>query len=91
MLKDRLLIELVLLDDYSKNKSELIKYSIINDNLLTINVKLLIKEKEYEFNCIYPRFFPNQPIIIKKITEFKTSHCYLNGSMCLKWGIDNWN
>lgn len=91
MLKDRLLIELVLLDDYSKNKSELIKYSIINDNPLTINVKLLIKEKEYEFNCIYPRFFPNQPIIIKKITEFKTSHCYLNGSMCLKWGIDNWN
>lgn len=91
MLKDRLLIELFHLDEYSKSKSEVIDYSVVDDNPLSINVKLLIKENEYEFLCSFPRFFPNQPIIIKKITDFKTSHCYLNGSMCLKWGIDNWN
>lgn len=91
MLRDRLLIELAQLDEYSKEKSEFIGYFITDDNPLTINVKLLIKEHEYEFICIYPIFFPTQPIIIKKITDFKTSHCYLNGSMCLKWGSDNWN
>lgn len=91
MLKDRLLIELAQLDEYSKERSEFIGYFIVDDNPLSINVKFIIKENEYEFICIYPRFFPNQPIIIKKITDFKTSHCYLNGSMCLKWGIDNWN
>lgn len=91
MLKDRLLVEIVQLDNYLKNRQELIEYSIFDDNPLTIRIKLLIKEHEYEFISVFPRFFPNQPIIIKKITEFKTSHCYKNGSMCLKWGMDNWN
>ncbi|MCM1197028.1 MAG: ThiF family adenylyltransferase [Roseburia sp.] len=91
MLSPRLLCELGLLDEYSQNKEFFSSFSIIKDELLKVNFKIVVHGIEYEFLAIFPKYFPYQPIIIDKITDFKTGHSYKNGSMCLKWGVDNWD
>ncbi len=91
MLSSRLLCELGLLEEYSRNKEYFSSFSIIKEELLKVKYKIVVHEIEYEFLATFPKYFPYQPIIIDKITDFWTSHSYLNGSMCLKWGRDNWD
>lgn len=91
MLNDRLLYELALLDDYKKNHEYFRKYKIIDDDVLKIDFRMVVKNHAYDFYAIFNRYFPNQPIQIIAKTEFFTPHKYKNGAMCLKWGQDNWN
>lgn len=92
MLNKRFLYEIGLVEDFhKKNPNKLPNFIIENLDPLTIKIVLMIRGFEYIFNVIYPKLFPYQPIIVIKITSFRTPHSYKNNSMCLKYGIDNWN
>lgn len=91
MLENRLLYELHLLNDFKKTHDYLPVFCIVSDDPLSIAFSISVKGNEYIFNAVFNKYFPKQPIVIKKITKFKTSHCYKDGTMCLKWGQDNWD
>jgi len=91
MLTDRLFFELGLLARLKGEEPSIKNLSICMSNPLTLRIDLLIQGYEYEFEIIYPRYFPFQPIVIKALTQFQTSHIYRDNSMCLKWGNDNWH
>lgn len=91
MLNDRLLCEIALVEEFKNNHDYLLRFMFKNNQEFEIEFTLKIHEYEYSFLAIFPHFFPYQPIIINKITDFKTEHSYKNGSMCLKWGNDNWD
>jgi hypothetical protein len=92
MLKDRLFYELGLLVNYQLSHNEIARILIKEVNPLTIEIDLLIKNNTYHFDVIFPQYFPYQPIIVKSLEKIKLSkHQYNDNSMCLKWGIDNWN
>jgi tRNA A37 threonylcarbamoyladenosine dehydratase len=58
---------------------------------LVVTFTLNIHDFNYKFIMTYPTYFPFQPIQIKSLTNFYTTHQYKDGTMCLKWGIDNWS
>ena len=91
MLEDRLLYELHLLNEFKESHDYLLDYDIVSDDPLSVIFSILVKGNRYSFLAIFNKYFPKQPIVILKITEFKTCHCYRNGTMCLKWGQDNWD
>lgn len=90
MLDDRLLCELALLEEYRNSHSFLREYKIIDDDVLKIEFRLVVKHRSYSFLAIFNRYFPSQPIQIIAKTDFFTLHRYKNGAMCLKYGQDNW-
>lgn len=92
MLSDRLFYEIGLFSKLKENNEEISELRIINDNPLSFSLVLHIKNFDYHFEVIFPRFFPFQPIIVKNMEERRLSkHEYNDKTMCLKWGIDNWN
>lgn len=91
MLKDRFLYELGLLVQLKEKHNCILDLKPTKDMPLTVYIKLHIKDFDYEFNIVYPEYYPFQPMIINAITDFNTSHIYNSGDMCLKWGIDNWH
>lgn len=92
MLSERLFYEIGLFITLKKNNLSLKDLEIICDDPLTFKLLLNIKEHNYNFEVIFPRFFPFQPIIVKNKEEKRLSkHEYNDKTMCLKWGIDNWN
>lgn len=91
MLNDRLLCELALLKQFKDQHEYLREYRILDDDVLTIAFRLVVRHRAYDFKAIFNRYFPNQPIEIIAKTVFPTTHKYRNGAMCLKWGQDNWN
>jgi len=90
-LNPRLLFEIGLLSELKVASENFTSYRIKFKESLSINFTLTIHQIPYHFVMQYPRYFPYQPIQIKAITVFKTSHQYKDGTMCLKWGIDNWS
>ncbi len=92
MLNDRLFYELGLLVKYQLAHKEISKVSISSSDPLSFKLNLFIKENTYHFEIVFPRYFPFQPIIVKSLeTKRLSKHQYTDGSMCLKWGIDNWH
>lgn len=91
MLKERFLYELGLLVKLKEKHACIKEYYIKTEDPLTIFIKLFIHEHEYDFNIIFPEYYPFQPMIIYAVTQFNTPHIYSDNSMCLKWGIDNWH
>ena len=91
MLDNRLLYELHLLHSFKINHEYLTDFFIESDDPLSIRFSLYVKEHSYDFLAVFYKYFPKQPIVIKKMTSFKSGHCYKNGTMCLKWGQDNWD
>jgi tRNA A37 threonylcarbamoyladenosine dehydratase/ubiquitin-protein ligase len=91
MLSSRLLFEIGLLTELQKHNPSFKKFSIKKKSPLLIGITLKIKDNEYLFDLVFPNYYPYQPLIIKAKTNFKTSHQYTDGTMCLKWGVDNWS
>lgn len=91
MLSNRLLYELFSVEKFKKIEEYLSYYEIVNEEPLSILFSINVHSFTYEFIAEYPKYFPHQPIIIYRKTDFKTGHCYKNGAMCLKWGNDNWD
>ena len=91
MHKERLFSELALIEELKHTDERFKSYKITHKDPLKIEFRLFIKGYEYIFCAIYPKLFPYQVIIVKKITDFFTGHCYGDGAMCLKWGNDNWS
>lgn len=92
MLNDRLFYELGLLVKYQLSHKEISKVSISSSDPLSFKLDLMIKDNTYHFEIVFPRYFPFQPIIVKSLeTKRLSKHQYNDGSMCLKWGIDNWH
>lgn len=92
MLNDRLFYEIGLLVKYHLSHKEISNVSISSSDPLSFKLDLLIKDHTYHFEIVFPRYFPFQPIIVKSLeTKRLSKHQYTDGSMCLKWGIDNWH
>ena len=92
MLKKRILEEIGQFLKLKDDRKEITELEMINDDPVTFHFTLLIKEHYYKFELILCAYFPYQPIIIKSLEEKRLSkHQYNDGTMCLKWGIDNWH
>ncbi len=92
MLSERLYYEIGLFVTLQKNNQALKELEIIEHDPLTFKLTLNIKTFDYHFEVVFPRFFPFQPIIINnKEPKRLSKHEYNDKTMCLKWGIDNWN
>lgn len=92
MLSDRIFYEFGLLAKHKDKQKEITHLKMVSDDPVTFELNLLIKTHTYHFLIIFPRYFPNQPIIIKSLEQRRISkHQYNDKTMCLKWGIDNWH
>ena len=91
MLNNRLFCEIALLKQFKEKHSYLSKYEILEDDPLKISFSLLVHDYTYDFTASFNRYFPNIPIQIEANTVFRTPHKYEGGTMCLKWGQDNWS
>ena len=49
--------------------------------------------RDYPLEFIYPNLFPHVPPIVRPQDKIvlRSGHQYLNGSLCLEWGPDNWH
>ncbi|HHX70091.1 MAG TPA: hypothetical protein GX708_18835 [Gallicola sp.] len=92
MLKDRFLQEIGIFLKLKDEREEITELEMINDDPVTFKFTLCIKNNNYHFELLLCSYFPFQPIIIKSLdTNWRSKHQYKDGSMCLKWGVDNWN
>lgn len=50
-------------------------------------------EHDYSVRLIYPNFFPDLPPEVRPIEPGQgwSAHQYVNGTLCLEWGPDNWD
>ena len=92
MLKDRFLQEIGIFLKLKDEREEITKLEMINDDPVTFKFNLFIKGNNYPFELMLCNYFPYQPIIIKSLdNNWHSIHQYSDGSMCLKWGVDNWH
>ncbi|MCU4764636.1 ThiF family adenylyltransferase [Bacillus cereus] len=65
----------------------------ISGNELAVQVKIEAHGHIYELEMGYPPLFPYSPPGVKSIEKEKwwTEHQYVNGTLCLEWGPDNWH
>jgi len=92
MPKDRFFHEIGLFLKLKKEKSEISKLELISTDPLKFKLTLEVKKQPYFFEVGFPQYFPFQPIIFNSLEDRRISpHQYQDGSMCLKWGIDNWH
>ena len=49
--------------------------------------------RDYPLEFIYPNLFPHVPPIVRPQDKIvlRSGHQYLNGTLCLEWGPDNWH
>ncbi|HDR7766556.1 ThiF family adenylyltransferase [Bacillus paranthracis] len=66
---------------------------LISGGELAVKVKIEAHGHIYELKMEYPSLFPYSPPGVKSIGEEKwwTEHQYMNGTLCLEWGPDNWH
>ncbi|BCT38218.1 TPA: ThiF family adenylyltransferase [Bacillus cereus] len=65
----------------------------ISGNELAVQVKIEAHGHIYELEMGYPPLFPFSAPGVKSIEKEKwwTEHQYVNGTLCLEWGPDNWH
>ena len=70
-----------------------IRWKKNKDQTLSILGKILVNEKDYNFELIFPKYYPAECPIVFPIPrgESWSGHQYLgSGALCLEWGPDNW-
>ena len=62
------------------------------DGQLAFKVAIHVNGRDYPLEFIYPNLFPHVPPIVRPQDKIalRSGHQYLNGTLCLEWGPDNW-
>ena len=71
----------------------IIRWKKNKDQTLSILGKVIVNEKDHNFELIFPQYYPAECPIIFPIPrgESWSGHQYLgSGALCLEWGPDNW-
>lgn len=65
---------------------------ILIDGQLAFRAAIRVNGRDYPLEFIYPNLFPHVPPIVRPQGKIvlKSGHQYLNGTLCLEWGPDNW-
>lgn len=63
------------------------------DGQLAFNVAIRANGRDYPLEFIYPNLYPHVPPIVRPQDKIalRSGHQYLNGTLCLEWGPDNWH
>ena len=92
MLSNRLLYELFSIEEFKKIEGYLSYYEIVNEEPLSILFSINVHSFTYEFIAEYPKYFPHQPIIIYRKTDFKTvrsDYCGSAGKFAVQYSGQN--
>ncbi len=65
---------------------------VLIDGQLAFKAAIRVNGRDYPLEFIYPNLFPHVPPIVRPQDKIVlgSGHQYLNGTLCLEWGPDNW-
>lgn len=71
-----------------------LKWGLTKEVMLKVDVDLIVADKIYDVELVYPELFPDTPAYVRPRTSTDrwSSHQYgAGGVLCLEWGPDNWH